>query len=44
MATIDLSQLPAPDVVEVLDYEILLVERKATLVSLYTEDQQAATT
>ena len=24
MATIDLSQLPAPDVVEVLDYEILL--------------------
>ena len=42
MATIDLSQLPAPDVVEVLDYEILLAERKATLVSLYPEDQQAA--
>ncbi|UHM90787.1 baseplate assembly protein [Rahnella victoriana] len=42
MATIDLSQLPAPDVVEVLDYEILLTERKATLVSLYPEDQQAA--
>ncbi|KAB8305384.1 baseplate assembly protein, partial [Rouxiella chamberiensis] len=42
MATIDLSQLPAPDVVEVLDYETLLAERKATLVSLYPEDQQAA--
>jgi len=42
MATIDLSQLPAPDVVEVIDYETLLAERKATLVSLYPEDQQAA--
>jgi phage-related baseplate assembly protein len=28
---------------EVLDYEILLAERKATLVSLYPEDQQAVT-
>lgn len=42
MATIDLSQLPAPDVVEVLDYETLLAERKATLISLYPEEQQAA--
>ena len=42
MATIDLSQLPAPDVVEVLDYETLLAERKATLISLYPEDEQAA--
>ena len=42
MATIDLSQLPAPDVVETLDYEILLAERKATLISLYPEGQQAA--
>jgi phage-related baseplate assembly protein len=42
MATIDLSQLPAPDVVETLDYEILLAERKATLISLYPEEQQAA--
>ena len=32
MATIDLSPLPAPDVVEVLDYERILAERKATLV------------
>ncbi|WP_336755401.1 baseplate assembly protein [Pantoea sp. USHLN298] len=42
MATIDLSQLPAPDVVEVLDYETLLAERKATLISLYPADQQDA--
>ncbi|MDU6412813.1 MAG: baseplate assembly protein, partial [Yersiniaceae bacterium] len=42
MPTIDLSQLPAPVVVEALDYETLLAERKATLVSLYPEDQQEA--
>lgn len=40
MATIDLSQLPAPDVVETLDYETLLAERKGTLISLYPEAQQ----
>lgn len=44
MATIDLSQLPAPDVVETLDYEALLAERKATLISLYPAEQQAAIT
>lgn len=42
MATIDLSQLPAPDVVETLDYETLLAERKATLISLYPADKQEA--
>ncbi|WP_312043998.1 baseplate assembly protein [Erwinia sp.] len=42
MATIDLSQLPAPDVVEALDYETLLAERKATLVSLYPAERQDA--
>lgn len=42
MPTIDLSQLPAPDVVETLDYEELLAERKATLISLYPEEQQEA--
>ncbi|KFK93375.1 MULTISPECIES: baseplate assembly protein [unclassified Serratia (in: enterobacteria)] len=42
MPTIDLSQLPAPDVVEPLDYETLLAERKATLISLYPEAQRAA--
>ncbi|UYK97170.1 baseplate assembly protein [Pantoea stewartii] len=42
MPTIDLSQLPAPNVVETLDYETLLAERKATLISLYPADQQAS--
>ncbi|VFS60060.1 Baseplate J-like protein [Kluyvera cryocrescens] len=40
MAAIDLSQLPAPDFVETLDFETILAERKATLVSLYPEEQQ----
>ena len=38
MAIVDLT----PDVVEVLDYETILAERKATLVSLYPEEQQEA--
>ncbi|MEB6334283.1 baseplate assembly protein [Serratia rhizosphaerae] len=42
MPTIDLSLLPAPDVVEALDYESLLAERKATLLSLYPEEQREA--
>ncbi|HBR1254773.1 TPA: baseplate assembly protein [Klebsiella pneumoniae] len=42
MATIDLSQLPAPTVVEELDYETLLAERKATLISLYPASEQQA--
>lgn len=42
MAIVDLSQLAAPDVVEELDYETILTERKATLVSLYPEEQQEA--
>ncbi|QRN39332.1 baseplate assembly protein [Pectobacterium carotovorum] len=42
MAMIDLSQLPAPAVVEELDYEAIYTERKAVLLSLYPEDQHAA--
>ncbi|MGO4746837.1 baseplate assembly protein [Serratia quinivorans] len=42
MATIDLSLLPAPTVVEPLDYESLLATRKATLISLYPEEQREA--
>lgn len=42
MPIVDLSQLPAPDVVEELDYESILAERKATLVSLFPEEQQDA--
>ncbi|WJV55694.1 baseplate assembly protein [Prodigiosinella aquatilis] len=39
MPIIDLSQLPAPSVVETLDFETLYEERKATLLSLYPSDQ-----
>lgn len=42
MPIVDLSQLPAPDVVEQLDYESILTERKATLVSLFPAKQQEA--
>ncbi|EPN9542088.1 baseplate assembly protein [Cronobacter malonaticus] len=42
MPIIDLSQLPAPDVVEVLDFEVILAERKATLISLSPAEQQEA--
>ncbi|MGU5714876.1 baseplate J/gp47 family protein [Aeromonas taiwanensis] len=42
MSTITISQLPQPDVIEVLDFETILAERKAYFVSLYPADQQAA--
>lgn len=38
---IDLSRLPPPQVVEALDYERILAERKAYMVSLWPADQQA---
>lgn len=44
MAVIDLSQLPAPQIVEVPDFETLLIERKAALIALYSADQQDAIT
>ncbi|MGY3931234.1 phage P2 baseplate assembly gpJ-like protein [Aeromonas encheleia] len=42
MSTITLSQLPQPEVIETLDFESILAERKAYFVSLYPADQQAA--
>lgn len=42
MPVIDLSQLPAPQIVDVPDFEALLSERKATFVALYPADEQAA--
>lgn len=41
---IDLTQLPAPTVVEVLDFEAILANRKAHLVSLLPEAERAAVT
>ena len=35
----DLSALSAPDIIETLDYESILAERKATLVSLFPYDE-----
>lgn len=42
MAVIDLSQLPAPQIVEVPDFEVLLAERKAAFVALYPVAEQEA--
>lgn len=42
MAVIDLSQLPAPEVIEVPDFETLLTERKEALIALYPAEEQAA--
>ncbi|WP_429233012.1 baseplate J/gp47 family protein [Aeromonas salmonicida] len=42
MSTITLSQLPQPDVIETLDFETILAERKAYCISLYPTEQQAA--
>lgn len=38
---IDLSRLPAPDVIETVDFEQILAERKAYMVSLWPEAEQA---
>jgi len=40
--SIDLSLLPAPDVVQRLDYEQILQERKARYIALFAADEQAA--
>jgi phage-related baseplate assembly protein len=41
---IDLTQLPAPSLVDVLDFEAILAKRKAHLVSLLPEAERAAVT
>lgn len=40
MSTVDLSQLPAPEIIDVPDFEILLAARKADLIALYPADEQ----
>ncbi|NWC97344.1 baseplate J/gp47 family protein [Pseudomonas sp. P7779] len=39
-AAIDLSQLPAPQIVEQIDYELILAERKAYMISLWPIEEQ----
>lgn len=41
MSTIDLSQLPAPQVVEALDFEAILAERTAALLTLVGDERRA---
>lgn len=38
---IDLSQLPAPQVIETLDFETLLAGRRAAMIALWPEEQRA---
>lgn len=40
MSAIDLQLLPAPDVIEQLDFEVVLAELKALIVAQYPMDQQ----
>ncbi len=42
MSTIVQGTLPAPDIIEALDFETLYIRRKARLVSLYPVEEQAA--
>ena len=42
MPIIDLNQLPAPDVVEELDFETILTDVKAVMVASFPEDQRAS--
>jgi len=39
--TLDMSQLPAPNILEELDFESILATRKARLISLFPLDRQA---
>lgn len=40
MSTVDLSQLPAPQLIDEPDFEVLLATRKADLIALYPADEQ----
>ncbi|EME1730583.1 baseplate assembly protein [Cronobacter sakazakii] len=42
MSSVDLSQLPAPEIVDVPDFEALLAVRKAAFVALYPTEEQDA--
>lgn len=44
MATVDLSQLPQPQIIEVLDFEVILQEVKAVMIAAFPAAQQASVT
>lgn len=41
MATVDLSQLPQPKIIEVLDFEVILSDVKAVMIGAFPPEQQA---
>lgn len=42
MASVDLSELPPPEIIATLDYEIILSDVKAVIIAAYPEDMQPA--
>lgn len=44
MATVDLSQLPQPQIIETLDFEGILLDVKAVIIAAFPVDQQSAIT
>lgn len=42
MPTIDLSQLPSPQIIKPLDFETILVDVKAVMIAAFPADQQAS--
>ncbi|EAZ5467854.1 baseplate assembly protein, partial [Salmonella enterica] len=42
MATIDLSQLPRPAIIEALDFEVILAEIKQFMISRFPEELRPA--
>lgn len=42
MATVDLSQLPQPQIIEVLDFESILRDVKSDMIAAFPEEQQAS--
>ncbi|MFV9298462.1 MULTISPECIES: baseplate assembly protein [Citrobacter] len=42
MATVDLAQLPPPQIIEVLDFEVILADVKAVMIAAFPEEQQTS--
>ncbi|MFB4579975.1 baseplate assembly protein [Enterobacter hormaechei] len=42
MATVDLAQLPPPQIIEVLDFEVILADVKAVMIAAFPDEQQAS--
>jgi phage-related baseplate assembly protein len=38
--SVDFSQLTPPDIIETIDFEVILAERKAALIALFPDDEQ----